>query len=369
MKKIIENIKFIQEGTMVFGDLYLEDGYVERVDYKSPHMSSDIAIPGFVDLHTHGFRSFACDNATPENLKALSLAYPKRGITSFCATISARSLAEYEEIIKVYCNVFQGDYRGAQFEGFHLEGPYLNPECCGAQNLDKLCEIHLGELEEFLSKYHDCIKIMTIAPELKHANEAIQLLNLYGVHVSLGHTNATFEQTKEAFDSGATQITHLGNTMPRIDHHQATMMDAIFASNCTCEIIMDRVHMQKEMLKWVLQLLGSERVVAVSDGTIYSGYEDESDIKPTDGFTYKNHAIYIDDLLIGSCCDLLNIFQFLYKEAQYDLMDCIRLCSTNAAKILKSYTTEIGLGKKVNLVILDHNLQIKDVIINGKSAL
>ncbi|MEG0736850.1 MAG: amidohydrolase family protein, partial [Longicatena sp.] len=62
-------------------------------------------------------------------------------------------------------------------------------------------------------------------------------------------------------------------------------------------------------------------------------------------------------------------FQFLYKEAQYDLMDCIRLCSTNAAKILKSYTTEIGLGKKVNLVILDHNLQIKDVIINGKSVL
>lgn len=369
MKKIIENVKFIQDGTMVFGDLHLKDGFVERIDYKTPHMTCDIAVPGFVDLHTHGFHSHACDNVDPTNLKELALAYAKRGITSFCATLSARSLKEYEEIILAYRNVFQGETRGAQFEGFHLEGPYLNPKCCGAQKKEGLSSIHLGELEAFLSKYHDDIRIMTIAPELEHAIDAISLLNLYGIQVSLGHTEADFEQTKEAFEAGATQITHLGNTMPTINHRKETMMDAVFLSDVSCEIIMDRVHMQKAMLTWIIQLLGTKRIIAVDDGTIYSGYDNPEDIPLEDGLSIINHSIYKGDTLFASCCDLLDIFTYLYQEAQYDLIDCIAMCSTNAGKILKSYTTDIGLGKKVNLTILDHNLNIRDVIINGKSCM
>lgn len=369
MKKVIENIKFMQEGTMVFGDLHLEDGFVQRIDYKTPHLTSNIAVPGFVDLHTHGFQMHECDNIDAHNLKELALAYASRGITSFCATISARPLSEYESIINAYRSVFQGETRSAQFAGFHLEGPYLNPKCCGAQNPNKICAIHIGELEDFLSKYHDDIRIMTISPELEHAEEAISLLNLYGVQVSLGHTNASFQQTKDAFEAGASQITHLGNTMPRIDHHHETMMDAIFLSDCRCEIIMDRIHIQKEMLKWMVQLLGTKRILAISDGTKYSGYDTLDSSILENEFTLKNNAIYHGDTLISSCCDLLDIFRYLYRDAQYDLMDCIRLCSTNAAKILKSYTTEIGLGKKIDLVILNHELQIKDVIINGKSAI
>ena len=100
MKKIIENVKFIQDGTLVFGDLHLEYGFVERIDYKTPHANSYLAIPGFIDLHTHGFRGHDCDNIQPENLKQLALEYAKRGITAFCPTISARSLAEYAAIIE-----------------------------------------------------------------------------------------------------------------------------------------------------------------------------------------------------------------------------------------------------------------------------
>lgn len=99
MKRIIENIKFMQDGTMVFGDLHLEDGFVERIDYKTPHMVSDIAIPGLVDIHTHGFHGYSCENTDIGNLHALALEYPKRGITSFCPTVSARSLDEFRTII------------------------------------------------------------------------------------------------------------------------------------------------------------------------------------------------------------------------------------------------------------------------------
>ena len=246
---------------MVFGDLHLEDGFVERIDYKTPHMVSDIAIPGLVDIHTHGFHGYSCENTDIGNLHALALEYPKRGITSFCPTVSARSLDEFRTIIDAYRKAFQGDYRGARYEGVHLEGPYLNPDRRGSMKKENLMEIHLGELEDFLSEYHDDIKIMTIAPDVKNAMEAISLLHLYGVEISLGHTNADFTQTNEAFACGATQITHLGNTMPEITHHKPGMMDAVFLSDCLCEVIMDGVHMQKEMLKWVIRLLGCSRVL------------------------------------------------------------------------------------------------------------
>ena len=369
MKRIIENIKFMQDGTMVFGDLHLEDGFVERIDYKTPHMVSDIAIPGLVDIHTHGFHGYSCENTDFGNLHALALEYPKRGITSFCPTVSARSLDEFRTIIDAYRKAFQGDYRGARYEGVHLEGPYLNPDRRGSMKKENLMEIHLGELEDFLSEYHDDIKIMTIAPDVKNAMEAISLLHLYGVEISLGHTNADFTQTNEAFACGATQITHLGNTMPEITHHKPGMMDAVFLSDCLCEVIMDGVHMQKEMMKWVNRLLGCSRVVAVSDGTPFSGFHYPDGYELEDGSVIRNGAVYKEDVLLGSSCDLLDIFQYLYKQEGYDLSDCIRMCSTNAARMLKTYAHEIGLGKNINLVILGHDMRVKEVIINGRSAL
>lgn len=369
MKKIIENVKFMQEGTMVFGDLYLEDGFVERIDYKTPHMVSDIVLPGFVDIHTHGFHGYSCEETDPASLLALASEYTKRGITSFCAAISAKPLEELEKIILAYRRVFQGDYKGAHFEGFHLEGPYLNPNRSGAMEKENLQEIQLAQLEDFLSKYHEDIRIMTIAPELKNAMEAIQLLHLYGIEVSLGHTNATYEQTREAIEAGATQVTHLGNTMPEISHRTPTMMDAVFTSDCICEIIMDGVHMQREMLKWVIPLLGTKRIIAVSDGTRYSGFDYPDGYVLDDGSVVHDGAIYdTAGVLLGSNCDLLEIFRYLYQEQQLDLNDCIRMCSTNAAKMMKKYSYEIGLGKKINLVILDHDLKIKDVIVNGRSS-
>lgn len=368
MKKIIENVKFMQDGTMVFGDLYLENGFVERIDYKTPRMQNDIVIPGFVDIHTHGFLGYTCDDTDPVHLKALAMAYASRGVTSFCPTLSARSLQDYSTIIEAYRMVFQGDYPGAQFAGFHLEGPYLNPEQRGNAPLANLSTIHMAELENFLATYHQDIRIMTIAPELEHASEAISLLHLYGVEVSLGHTNATFEQTQEAFRLGASQVTHLGNTMPMLHHRHESMIDAVFLSDCTCEIIMDRIHMQKEMLHWVIQLLGSERIIAVSDGNTYAGMS-KFELPLDESMEYRNEAFYKGETLIGSCCDMLHIFRYLYKDAQYDLNDCLRMCCTNAAKMLRSYTYSISLGKKINLMILDHDMQIKDVIINGRSAI
>ena len=110
-------------------------------------------------------------------------------------------------------------------------------------------------------------------------------------------------------------------------------------------------------------------MIAVSDGTPYSGFNYPNGYELADGSVVHNGAVYRDDILLGSSCDLLDIFQYLYKEEGYDLSDCIRMCSTNAAKMMKTYAHDIGLGKNINLVILSHDMNVKEVINNGRSAL
>lgn len=365
----IEDVCFLQEGTMCFGDLYVENGFIERIDYKTPKPLANIAIQGFVDIHTHGFRGIACENENPKELRLLADAYAKRGIVGFAATLDPISFPACERIIQAYREAFQGEYTGARFYGLHLEGPYLNPQEANDLDPAALQAIDLVELEDFLNKHGDIIRIMSIAPELENGQEAVKMLHRFGIHASLAHTRASYEAVCEGIENGLSQVTHICNAMEDLNHHKATALDAILASKLLCEVNMDGVHIQKHMLKWLLPLLGSDRVIAISDGSSYSGFE-YPDGYQLDGCHVVHHnAIYCHGHLSSSFKDLLDAFQYLYKELQYPLEDCIKMTSMNAGYVLQTLNYEIGLGKKADLVILDHNAELKDVIIQGRHAL
>lgn len=366
MLKIIENVRFMQDGTMAFGDLYFVDGYLQRIEYKTPVPHSDLVVSGFIDMHTHGFLGYRCDTVDEEELKALAKAYTKRGVTGFCPTISSRPLSEYAKIFDVYRKVFQGDYKGAVFLGFHMEGPYLNQEKAGAVSVEQLQSIDLLALEQFLNKYGDMIRVMSIAPELANGFEAIAMLRRYGIQVSFAHTACTYSQAKQAIACGVNRATHLCNGMPEISHREAGLIDAIIESDMVCEMIMDGVHIQPSMLRWLLRLLDKKRIVAVSDGTRYCGYEDcavceDPHVQIVDGVCYQN------GVLAGGTKDLLHTFQYLYFIEEYDLDTCMRITGRNAADSLSLMTHECKLGKRLDFIVFDHHLKIKEVVINGRS--
>lgn len=364
MRKIIENVRFIQDDTMVFGDIHLENGFVERIDYKSPKMDSNYAINGFVDIHTHGFRGYRCDSSDCEELQNLALEYARRGVVGFCPTIMSRSLSEYEKIISAYQTVFQGEYLGARFLGVHMEGPYLNPKMTS----NEVEEIDLVALEKFMKKYHRTISIMTIAPELPNASEAIKILHRYGIIISLGYSCADYDTAMKAIDEGATHVTHLCNTMEAINYKKAGLIDAAFVSDVMCELDMDGVHVNDIMLKWIMNLLGTKRVMAITNGGKYCGFEYPDNFELENGGIVKNRVVYINGKESESTKDLLETFQFLYQSKEFTLSECIHMTSTNALNRLHCMTGEISLGKKVNIIVLTPELEIKDVIINGKSS-
>lgn len=365
----IEDVSFLQAGTMCFGDLYIDNGFIERIDYKTPKPLANIAIQGFVDIHTHGFRGISCECDDPDQLHQLADAYAKRGIVGFAATLDPTSFEQCERIFAAYRDAFQGEYTGARFYGIHLEGPYLNPQEANDLTPASLQSIDLEKLEDFLCKHSDIIRIMSIAPELENGQEAIKMLHRFGIKVSLAHTRASYEQVYEGIENGLRQVTHICNAMEDLNHHKATALDAIFASDLLCEVNMDGVHIQKEMLTWLIPLLGSDRVMAISDGSSYSGFEYPDGYQLDDKHVVHKNAIYCHGHLSSSFKDLLDAFQYLYKELRYPLEDCVKMTSINAGYSIGSLNYEIGLGKKADLVILDHNAELKDVIINGRHAL
>lgn len=369
MNTVIENVRFLQKGTMCFGDLHMSDGFVERIDYKTPKPLADLAINGFVDIHTHGFRGISCEHTDPNALRQLAVEYAKRGTVGFAATLDPMPFSKYEEIFTAYREAFQGEYLGARFYGIHMEGPYLNPLEANDLHPEYLRHIDLEELEAFLWKYHDLIKVMSISPELPNGQEAVKMLTRFDVIPSIAHTRITYEEALQAITNGANQVTHLCNAMPDMNHHHASVLDAIFNTNCLCELNMDGVHIQKPMLTWLIKLLGPERIMAISDGSLFSGFEYPDGYVLDDHHVVKENAIYCHGHLSSSFRDLLDAFRYLYMELHYPLEDCLAMTSINAGRQLSTLNYEIALGKKADLVVFDHNIELKDVIIHGKHAL
>lgn len=366
MRHIIENVRFIQEGTLVFGDLYIVDGFVERIDYKTVNGSSDIVIPGFVDIHTHGFRGYEASSCDPQELIEMATQMAMRGIVGFVPTIADCTLDEVAKIIDAYRIAFEKDVRGAKFLGVHMEGPYLSKKKSGAIDPNKLSSIDVKELETFLREYAGDIAIMSIAPELEGALELIDMLKRFGIVISLGHSLSTYEECEEAINRGAQHATHLGNAMLDLNHRKAGMIDAIFNANIKCELICDGIHNDKRYLKWLIKMLGFDRIMVISDGTKHCGFDYPQQHVLEDGCIIQNGAVFKDGILQGSTRDILSTLPMFYREFDYSIHDIIKITSINASNSMKLPILSIALGKKLDFIVLDHNLELKTVIINGR---
>lgn len=369
MIEVIRDVRFVQDDTLCFGDLHIEDGFIERIDYKTPKPQADIAICGFVDTHTHGFRGYRCESKKPNELRQLAMEYAKRGIVGFVATLDPLPFAEIDEILNAYRVAFKGEYKGARFLGVHLEGPYLNPVKANDMDISLLKPIDLKELEAFLWKNSDLVRIVSIAPELENGKEAVAMLHRFGIQISFAHSIITYGEAMEAIKAGVSRVTHICNAMNEVNHHEPGLIDAIFNSQIMCEVNMDQSHIQKEMLAWLIRLLGSQRVMAISDGSPHSGFEYPDNYEVEKDMVIHNRAIYYKEALTGSTKDLLDAFQYLYNDLQLPIYDCMAMTSINASRSLQALNFEIGLGKRVDVIVLDHNAELKDVIIKGKRAI
>lgn len=229
-----------------------------------------VVTPGLIDLHTHGGGGHSYDDELPD-LEAALLAHRAHGTTRSLLSLVANPLPALESSlarIRALAN------RDPLVLGAHLEGPFLSPDNRGAHHPHYLATPSTEVVDTLLDAADGVVRMITIAPELEGGLDAVSTLSHEGVVVAVGHTTADYDLTREAFDRGATMLTHAFNAMPGI-HHRAPgpVVAAIDSGSVVVELILDGVHVHPSVAA-LLFAAAPDRVALITDAMAAAGAAD-----------------------------------------------------------------------------------------------
>ena len=256
---------------LVEGDTIVSTGHGEAPDAAARvDVGGRLLVPGFIDLHGHGGGGHSFDNGTAAMAGALAT-HRAHGTTRSVISLVANPLAKMRTSLNEIADIVDAD---PLVLGSHLEGPFLAPNRRGAHNGEFLRDPAPYEVEELMGAARGTLRQITIAPELPNAMESIDVLVEAGVTVAIGHTEATFEVAREAFDRGARIITHVFNAMPGIHHRAPGPVVAAFEDErVILELILDGEHVHPDVAAMVFASAPG-RVALVTDAMAAAGSHD-----------------------------------------------------------------------------------------------
>jgi N-acetylglucosamine-6-phosphate deacetylase len=327
-------------------------------------------VPGFIDLQING--AFGMDfSSNPEFIWQVGKLLPRFGVTSFLPTIVSSPSERVQKAQAVIRNGPPNDYHGARVIGLHLEGPYLNPKKHGAHNLTHL---HLPEPDEYEHwSPANCVRMVTLAPELPGAIPAIETLIKHGVVVSVGHSLADPDQADAGIEAGIRYATHLFNAMPSFDHQQPGLVGALLTDRrMICGMIVDGNHLHPVTVNLAWQILGSQRTSLVTDamaglGMAAGEYQLAGSKVHVDGSCARLEA----GTLAGSLLSLDQALRNLIAFTGCSLSDAIPSVTQVPARLLRleSSLGSLSVGNKADLVLLNPDLEVTGVWLNGRSII
>lgn len=234
-----------------------------------------IVTPGFVDVHVHGGGGYDAMSGRPEDVDGMSLFMASKGATAFLPTTMTVGTELLREAVAAIGSAVERGTPGAEAAGIHLEGPFLNPKRCGAQNPADMRPPSADELLAYIELAKGHIRLMTIAPEMPGAERVIRLAKSRGITVSVGHSDAAFGQVREAVQWGVSHVTHLFNGMNGLHHRDPGVPGAALVTDeLAVEVIGDLIHVHPEVIKLVFRTKPRDKIVLITDGISASGLPD-----------------------------------------------------------------------------------------------
>lgn len=382
--RIVKNANiFMDNGEITVGDIIIRDGKIEAVgkelhhiadkDSESLRVAEDVldasglyAIPGLTDIHFHGCAGYDFCDGTREAFDAITTYEAAHGITTICPatmTLPEETLANICTNAANYHNE-----KGSELIGIHMEGPYLSAKKKGAQNEAYLRKPDLELYRRLNELSGNLFKIVSIAPEEEGAIEFISVLK-DEVVLSLAHTTADYNKSLEAFNKGASHVTHLYNAMPPFHHRDPGVIGAAFdSSNATVELICDGIHLHPSVVRATVQMFGEDRIIFVSDSMMAAGLPDGSySLGMQDVHVKNKKAVLNDGTIAGSATNLLDCMRNAVLHMEIPLETAIKAAAVNPAKRIGIYDNygSITPGKVANIILLDKDLNLKAILLNG----
>lgn len=356
---------WISEGKIMridTGDLPILDEEHERIDG-----SGHLLVPGMIDVHIHGANGFDMMDGTEESIQEVSRACASSGCTSFLATSVSSTMEDLLEMIRSVKRVI-GQEAGAKIAGIHLEGPYLNPKRKGMQNEKYLRHPNLEEMKMIFQEAGSLIKMVTIAPELPGGMDLISFLKEKGVVIAIAHSDATYEEAKQAFTAGASHVTHCFNGMRPIHHRDPGLIVAAFEEkHVSLQAIVDNVHLHPAIIRLMHTLKGPEGMVLITDALQAMGMGDGNYIFGGHSVTVADGIARLEDGTLASSTVTMNEALRYTVEIGISLIDAVQMASTTPANILGfQQKGEISTGFDADLVLLDDEFQVLWTMVGGQ---
>lgn len=374
MKKCIINGKIILHDEIVEKNVFIENDKIIEVSDRQPINEEIIdanglyVSPGFVDVHTHGRGGSDTMYATFEDLNIISKATLKTGVTSFLPTTMTMPV---DAIAKAIENIAinKDKVEGAQVLGTHLEGPFFNKIYKGAQPEECMILPTVDNYLSFVKEHQNVVRKISIAPELEHSLELIEYLKDKNTVVSLGHTNATYEEAQKAIDAGATSGTHTYNAMTPLTHRAPGVVGAVMTNNSVyAELILDGVHVHYAAARALLGTKGKDKVILITDSLEAAGLEDGKYLLGNQDVYVKNgEARLLSGALAGSIVSMNVAVKNAYHHLGITLNEAVNLASYNPAKsINEDLLGEIKVGNFADIIFFDEDIDVKNVMIKGQ---
>lgn len=374
MKKCIINGKVILHDEIVTKNVFIEGDKVVEISERKPEKEDIIdakglyVSPGFIDIHTHGRGGYQVMDSTFESLNAISKASLQTGVTSFLISTVTMPIESISHAIE---NVVKNKEKveGAQILGVHMEGPFFSKVYKGAQPEEYMIHPTIQNFVSIVNNNEDIVKKVSLAPELEGATELIPYLFEKGIIVSLGHTNATYQEAQRAIDLGATSATHTYNAMTPLTHREVGVTGTVMINqNVYAELVLDGIHVSYPAAKILLKTKGKDKVVLITDSVETAGLPDGIYESSMGTVRINNHQVrLLNGTLAGSQADMNQCVKNVYQHLGLTLNEAVSLASYNPAKSLGiDKMGEIKVGNFADIIFFDDNFQIKQTIVKGK---
>ena len=361
----IKNIKIVNhDSTIESADIIIEGGKIISIEPNNEKSHNNILIPGFIDTHTHGLKgNDAMDSK--KSIEQISSDHVKFGTTAFLPTVMT---AKWKDLIQAIKNAANAKSKGAKIIGIHVEGPFISVQKKGAHNEKYICKGTREMINELQKTAKGLIKKITFAPE-EHDNDFIVSMVENRIIPTMGHTNANAKQAHLAIDNGVTAVTHMWNAMTGVVNRNPGVAEATLSRReVFAELIIDFIHVDPETIKLTINTKGVDRIVGITDSIRPAGLEDGPSTSGGFNINKKGLLITIDgtDTIAGSGATMYDLFKNILS-LNYSMNDAVSMTSYNAAKNIDVIGGEIKVGVPADFVILNEDLSINSVYVNGIS--
>jgi len=370
---------YTPQETVHDGYLLVENGRIREIGKGIPPITprpsqtfdakGKLVLPGFIDIHVNGGGGSISLDGTVEAMRSMAVAHAKFGTTAMLPAVISIDDATLRKVMSAIAEVSEKGTGGANVLGVHLEGPFLNRSRRGIHRKEFLRSPSTEYFDEIYELARGKLRVIALAPELDGAMDLTRHASRLGVIVALAHSDADYQQTLEAIESGLRLCDHIFNAMPPLMHRAPGPVGAFLTSRDTyVEMIADGFHVHPAVMDMVIRTKGTDRVILVTDAMPPAGTSMTSFSMLGTRFDVKGNSCFAPDgRLAGTALTMNNAVKLIVDSTSTSLADALKLASLNPATLLgiDSRKGSLEVGKDGDVVVADADLKVHATVVAG----